>query len=418
MNPAPIPPFLDREKSDACIHCGLCLQACPTFLETGNENDSPRGRIHLMRGLDDGRFPLTNGIANHIDRCLGCRACEAVCPSGVEYGAMIERTREIIRQHRTMPLPKRLLQRVVVERLLISPTALRLSTVSARWMQRIGGMALLPQRLRAMAALLPPKSSNNTAEKITRQGVREKKIATGIMGGCVASVLFPETNRATISAAQACGYQITADSGSACCGAIHAHSGNMEQARTRTQAMIVFFERAEVDVVLVNAAGCGSAMKEYPQLFNGNPQWHARAEQFSSKVRDVTEILHELPDDFNKKATNHPRTTYHDACHLCHAQNIAEQPRTLLRSILGENFVELPEADICCGSAGSYNITQPELAQRLGARKAKNILATEATVVVAANIGCIMQIRASLSAAGASGVRVVHIADWVMEFGQ
>lgn len=159
-------------------------------------------------------------------------------------------------------------------------------------------------------------------------------------------------------------------------------------------------------------------MKEYPQLFNSNPQWRARAEQFSSKVRDVTEILHELPDDFSKKATNHPRTTYHDACHLCHAQNIAEQPRTLLRNVLGKNFVELPEADICCGSAGSYNITQPELAQRLGARKAKNILATEATVVVAANIGCIMQIRASLSAAGANGVRVVHIADWVMESGQ
>lgn len=179
--------------------------------------------------------------------------------------------------------------------------------------------------------------------------------------------------------------------------------------------MIEFFENTEIDIVVVNAAGCGSTMKEYPQLFNNNSEWKQRADQFSSKVRDVTEIVEYLPISLKKKRPDHPRTTYHDACHLCHAQHITEQPRALMQEILGNNFIELPESDVCCGSAGSYNITQPELAQRLGARKAKNIISTGAKVVVTSNIGCIMQIRASLQSAGAQDIAIIHIADWTMQ---
>lgn len=415
MNPTQLPPFLDRSKSDACVHCGLCLQSCPTFLETGNENDSPRGRIHLMRGLDDGKIPLTDRVATHIDRCLGCRACEAVCPSGVEYGAMLETTRHTINQHRTTPLPQRLLQKVVVERMLTWPNGLRLAVSPARGMQRFGLTRVLPQRLRKLVELIPQKPKNSTSQPSFHQEKIEVKATAGIMSGCVASVLFGETNQATVALAQACGYQIIVSSGDLCCGAIHAHSGNLPEARKRAQKMIEFFENTEIDVVIVNAAGCGSTMKEYPQFFSNNAEWRQRAEQCSSKVRDVTEIVAELPTSLKKKKQEHPRTTYHDACHLCHAQHITEQPRRLMQEILENNFVELPESDVCCGSAGSYNITQPELAGRLGSRKARNIIATGATVVVTANIGCIMQIRASLQSAGVQDIQVVHIADWAIQ---
>ncbi|MBL7987229.1 MAG: (Fe-S)-binding protein [Chlorobi bacterium] len=415
MNSIQLPPFLDRKKSDACVHCGLCLQVCPTFLETGNENDSPRGRIHLMRGLDEVKFPLTESIADHIDRCLGCRACEAVCPSGVEYGGMLEATRHAITQHRKMRLPQQLLQKVIVERMLTWPNGLRLAVIPARGMRRLGLTKLLPQRLRKMVELIPQKPTRFPQAPSSRQEKTEAKVAAGIMSGCVASVFFPGTNQATVAVAESSGYSVDVDSGSRCCGAIHAHSGNLPEARKRAQAMIEFFENTEIDIVVVNAAGCGSTMKEYPQLFNNNSEWKQRADQFSSKVRDVTEIVEYLPISLKKKRPDHPRTTYHDACHLCHAQHITEQPRALMQEILGNNFIELPESDVCCGSAGSYNITQPELAQRLGARKAKNIISTGAKVVVTSNIGCIMQIRASLQSAGAQDIAIIHIADWTMQ---
>jgi glycolate oxidase iron-sulfur subunit len=418
--------FLDYDKSLACIHCGLCLAACPTYLETGNENDSPRGRIYLMRAVQEGRLPLDHTPVRHIDLCLGCRACEAVCPSGVQYGELLEATREHVEKNYQRPWLERFLRRVAIERVFPFPARLKAALLPAKIIQGLRLEALLPKFARDALALLPESTpavalpelsaaARRTGEPLPRR--------VGFITGCVMSVLFGPTNLASVRLLNRAGCDVVAPRDQVCCGALYAHGGNLEHARDCARRNIAAFERLELDAIIINAAGCGSTLKEYGHLLHDDPQFAERARRFSAKVRDLTEWLVEgLGSEFSiesevaGRSVDHPaRITYHDACHLAHPQRITKQPRELVKGVAGAAFTELPEADVCCGSAGSYNLTEPEMAERLQRRKVENILRTGAQVVVTTNPGCLLQIRAGLRKAGVSHIRALHIADFLEE---
>lgn len=396
--------FLDYDKSLACIHCGLCLGACPTFLESGNENDSPRGRIYLMRSIQDGRLPLNATTVSHIDRCLGCLACQTACPSGVHYGTLLESTRHHIEQNHVRPAFQRFLRRIAIEQVFPYPNRMKLAVALGRYVPK----SLVPPSLRDALTLLPERANStpvperSPAEKPTGQRV-------GFISGCVQSVLFGDTNAASIRLLNRAGFEVLTPAEQGCCGALYAHTGNLEDARDAARRNIAVFERLRVDLIIINAAGCGSTLKEYGELLREDPEWAERARQFTAKVRDLVEII--PPSLFANRGSG--LVTYHDACHLAHPQHITRQPRDLVRAVAGDRYVELPESDTCCGSAGSYNLTEPEMAGRLQNRKIQNILKTGAQIVVTTNPGCLLQIRAGLQKAGATHVKAMHIADFL-----
>jgi glycolate oxidase iron-sulfur subunit len=404
--------FLDEKKALACIHCGLCLSACPTYLETGNENDSPRGRIYLMRGMDSGRLPVHGAAVEHIDRCLGCRACEVACPSGVQYGALLEQTRDHIERHTRRSIWQTFLRRIAIEQIFPFPWRMRLALFPARIVRRLGLENELPKFFRELLSLVPEQIRTFPIPEVS-PALTEKKGRVAVVSGCVMSVLFSRTNAATVRLLSQLGYDVVTPRNQVCCGALYAHSGRLDKARASARQNIDVFEEANVDAIVINAAGCGSTLKEYGHLLHDDPRYDARAAQFSKRVVDLTELLAREPNlDVNPRL-NHYKTTYHDACHLAHAQRITTQPRDLVMRAAGRNYVELPESDVCCGSAGTYNITEPDLAERLQNRKIQNILASGAEVVVTTNPGCILQIRAGLKKAGARDVKVIHIADYL-----
>jgi glycolate oxidase iron-sulfur subunit len=403
--------FLDEKKALACIHCGLCLSSCPTYLETGNENDSPRGRIYLMRGMNSGRLPTKGAPVEHIDRCLGCRACEVACPSGVQYGALLEETRDHIERHHRRSLWQTFLRRIAIEQVFPFPWRMRLSLFPARVIRRLGLENELPAFFRDLLALLPEQIRSFPVPELS-PAIGERKGRVGMVSGCVMSVLFSRTNAATIRLLNQLGYDVVTPREQVCCGALYAHSGRLDRARASARRNVEVFEKADVDFIVINAAGCGSTLKEYDHLLHDGP-YAERGRAFKKKVVDLTEVL--KPDsalEVNPRLSEY-RTTYHDACHLAHAQRITAPPRALVMQAAGKNFVELPEADVCCGSAGTYNITEPAMAARLQDRKIRNIIATGAEVVVTTNPGCILQMRAGLKKAGADHVKVIHIADYL-----
>jgi glycolate oxidase iron-sulfur subunit len=433
MTQAPAQPdqFLDYDKSLACIHCGLCLASCPTYLETGNENDSPRGRIYLMRAVQDGRLPLGDTAVKHLDLCLGCRACEAVCPSGVQYGELLEHTRDHIESRYRRSLFQRLLRRVAIEQVFPFPGRLKAALLPVRLIRLLRAERLLPKLAREALSLVPQNGSSVKLPMITPTSVAPRRGRVGFVSGCVMSVLFGRTNAASVRLLTRTGYEVITPPAQGCCGALHAHSGRLKNARACARRNIEAFERHNLAAIITNAAGCGSTLKEYGQLLRDDPQWAERARQFSSKVKDLTEWLAQVgfkaPAAPAAPAAREPgakreadriplqglRVTYHDACHLAHAQRITRMPRDLLRAVAGADFVELPESDLCCGSAGSYNLTEPEMAERLQRRKIENILKTGAQVVVTSNPGCQLQIQAGLRKHGAPGVEVLHLADYL-----
>ena len=416
MNPAARHPesFLDPAKSLACIHCGLCLSSCPTYLETGNENDSPRGRIYLMRAVQEGRLPLGATAVRHIDLCLGCRACEAVCPSGVQYGELLETTRDHIERNHRRPLFQQFLRRVAIEQVFPFPGRMRAALQPARLVRALRLHRFLPKFAREAISLLPKRWPSVPLPERSPAATPQPRGQVGFVSGCVMSVLFGKTHLSSVRLLNQCGYDVVVPSAQVCCGALHAHGGQLDQARACARRNIEAFEQAKVEAVIINAAGCGSTLKEYAQLLDNDPEWRERAQRFSRQVFDLTEWL--VRSDYSASAsplTSPARVTYHDACHLAHAQRITQPPRELLRARAGRQFIELPESEVCCGSAGSYNLTEPDMAERLQRRKIEHILQTGAQVVVTTNPGCLLQIQAGLQKAGARHIRCLHLADYL-----
>jgi glycolate oxidase iron-sulfur subunit len=391
---------IDYELFLDCVHCGLCTSACPTYVELGNEADSPRGRIYLMRAVTDGKLELNADVRRHLDLCLDCRACESACPSGVQYGKLIEPFR--IHIAKTLPPSKSLpfIQRFVLSTIFPYAWRNRLALAPARWMQwsgldrlmeHTGLLRLMPRSLRQMHDMLPTLKPHQgrLPEVLPAEGNRRARVA--LFTGCVADAVFPETNLNTARVLQRNGCEVWVPRNQGCCGALHYHSAQEEPARRFARANVEAFKPDSVDAIVVNAAGCGAMLKDYGHLLADDPA----AKTFNARLRDVSEFLVEL----GPVKPEHPlplKATYHDACHLCHAQQIRSQPRKLLEMIPGLQLVPLVESEICCGAAGSYNLTEPEMAERLGQRKVMNILDTGAKAVFTGNVGCLMQIARHL----------------------
>lgn len=398
---------------DKCVHCGFCLSTCPSYLLLGQEMDSPRGRIYMMKAAVQGRLDIDGSMPGHIDTCLGCLACETACPSGVKYAPLIEETRATLERQAPRSAADRLFRQLLFE-VLPYPARLRvlaLPMALAGFVKRRPALlALLPPRLRALVALAPdtPPSRDVPEHSAARGPVRHR---VGLLTGCVQRVFFGAVNDATIRVLTAEGCEVVAPRAQGCCGALALHAGQGSDARAFARELIATFEREKLDTIVVNAAGCGSTMKEYGQLLADDPAWAERARTFSAKVRDVTEVLAAL----EPVATRHPlplRIAYHDACHLAHGQGVRQQPRALLAAIPQASVLAIAEGDICCGSAGIFNLVQPEMAGTLGRRKAGHIADTGADIVVTSNPGCILQIRASQNASQARPVmHVVEVLD-------
>lgn len=395
-----------------CVHCGLCTSSCPTYVILGNENDSPRGRIHLMRAVSDGRIELTSSVRRHLELCLDCRGCETACPSGVRYGRLIEPFRLAMERDGASG-QRDWFHRHVIQGIFPYPDKLRRNLWPARLAQRLfvdrllvatGLWRLLPRRVGRLLTMLPPRrrSSPPLPHVLPPKGRRRARVA--LFTGCVADVLLRDTHWATARVLQENGCEVVVLHSQVCCGAIHLHSGAEDEARRLADTNTSAFNANDVDAVIANVAGCGAMLKEYPHHWpeNGSKQ----REQFAAKVRDVNEFLDQLPL-VPPTGTLELTATYHDACHLAHAQQIREAPRRLLRQIPGLRLVELPESDLCCGAAGTYNLTETAMADQLARRKLDNILATGAEVVATANAGCLLQIARQARLSG-HRLPVVH----------
>ena len=420
-----------KDRLLPCVHCGFCLPACPTYVRLGDENDSPRGRLHLMRAVVEGRLSAgSDAFQTHIDRCLGCRACEPVCPSGVEYGLLLERAREVAFQARKPRPSTRVLLAVFRRRfwlrwgMRLARTArgLGLAWLGARLTPAVRmlhplrfGFAMLAASRGPGLSSLPTRASADSAPALPAgdapagggagpvAGDRPLRIA--LLTGCVQAGLFARVNNATVRVLQANGFEIVPVEGQRCCGALHAHAGDAESARELARGNVDAFARAEVDLVAVNAAGCGAALKEYGHLLAADGEYAEAASRLAESTRDVSELL--VVRGARRGAPLPLRVTYDAACHLCHAQRLRQAPRAMLASIPELDLVPLRGEEECCGGAGIYGLTHAELGERIGSDKVAAVVDTGADMVVTANTGCIMQIGAGLLLRG-SRVTVRH----------
>ena len=408
-----------------CIHCGLCLNSCPTYRELGVEMDSPRGRIYQMIQVDRGRLPLGESFVRHIDLCLDCRACETACPSGVEYGRLVEAARgQIEKNYKRPPLEKFLRQLFFYE---ILPHRRRLEWAGRllRAYQRSGleravlasgVLKLFPGPLARVARLAPrmekPFFTERLGTTVPAAGRRRYRVA--LFAGCIANLSFARLNEATVRVLARNGCEVVVPAEQGCCGALHVHAGIRDLARRLAKRNIQTFLSADFDAIVTNAAGCGSVLKEYPQLFEEEEREHFEgAKAFGARLKDVTEFLASI--DFNRDlGTIKARATYQDPCHLGHAQHIRKAPRTLLAAVPGLELVELKEAEVCCGSAGIYNVAHNEMAERLLEGKMRRIDDTRADLILTANPGCLLQLRAGVAGSG-NRRRVLHVVELLDE---
>jgi len=414
----------DPALVNTCVHCGFCLPTCPTYVLWGEEMDSPRGRIYMVKAALDGRTAMTPSFVGHFDACLGCMACVTACPSGVQYAPLIEATRGQIERRHSRSLSDRLFRSAIFA-IFPFPARLRIALAPLVILQHVArapqasdrgsaeSLAFRPRaprsqghglfaRLRALITLAPVIRWRSLVATVPERtaAIGTRRLTVGLLTGCVQRIAFPNVNDATVNVLSAEGCDVVAPEGQGCCGALALHAGRLDEARAFARHTIATFERAGVERVAVNAAGCGSSMKEYGKLLADDPAWAERARAFSSRVRDVTEVVSELGAP---RAPRHPlpmRVAYHDACHLAHAQGVRQPPRDLLKSIPGIELLAFAEQDVCCGSAGIYNLVEPEPAGQLGDRKVDRIDAVQPDLVASANPGCTLQMAAAARRSG------------------
>jgi len=405
----------------ACVHCGLCLPACPTYLETGSEADSPRGRLVLMRKMHEGALSASDA-AHHLDLCLGCRACETACPSGVPYGRILETARERINAEQVRPRQTDW-ARAALLGTLAQPKKM---TIAMRMAQAVTGGAVPAPAVRllsgtrsteAQTTSLPERISPPLPPAVT-PAVGPKRARVGVLSGCAMRVLFGGVNADTVRVLAANGCEVLVNRRQGCCGALHGHNGYGDEARSLSRSLIDAFTPLNgLDAIVVNSAGCGSQMKDYGQLLADDPAYAEKAAVFAAKVRDVSEWLEEIGWVAPLKPVSDAPVimAYHDACHLAHGQGVRDAPRALLARLPGTTWVTLPESEVCCGSAGIYNFTEPDMARRLQARKLDHIVSTEASVIATGNPGCLAWIASGLRERGLPGIRVAHPATLLAE---
>jgi glycolate oxidase iron-sulfur subunit len=405
------PPSL--ELMEKCVHCGFCLPACPTYTLWGQEMDSPRGRIYLMKLALEGKAEMNESWVSHFDSCLGCVACMPACPSGVDYGKLIEATRAQIERNYHRPAVKKIHRQFLFEAF-TKPGRMKFLRWPLRAYQKSGLQAalramgtfkFLPKSVAAMDALLPTALPVEPVAAITpAQGEKRKRV--GLLLGCVQRTFFSHVNAATARVLSAEGCEVVAPPEQTCCGALFVHAGEEERAQELARKTIDVFEKADVETLVVNAAGCGSNVKEYGHLLRDDPNYAERARGFAAKCKDISEILTELSPRAERKPLK-ARVAFHDSCHLQHAQGVRSQPRSLLEQIPGTQLLEIPESPICCGSAGIYNLVQPVAATELGDRKARLIAPLQPDIVATGNPGCLLQLQSSLARAN-HRIPVVH----------
>ena len=402
-----------NEIIEQCVHCGFCLPVCPTYVLWGQEMDSPRGRIYLMKLASEGATKMTSNWVSHFDSCLGCMACMTACPSGVDYGKLIEATRAQIERNTERSPGEKRYRRFLFETF-TSPERLKRLRLPLLVYQKTGLQAvvrasgvlkLLPKKMQAMEALLPKLGLKEAVAEIT-PAVGTKRLRVGLLLGCVQREFFPQVNAATTRVLAAEGCEVVAPREQPCCGALLVHAGEEAAAVDLAKRTIDAFEGTDVDAIVSNAAGCGSNVKEYGHLLRDEPAYADRARSFAAKCKDVSEVL----SDLEPHAPRHPlklRVAFHDSCHLQHAQGVRIQPRALLEKIPELQLAEIPAAAICCGSAGIYNLVQPDAANEIGDRKAQLIASLNADVVATGNPGCLLQLQSSLARLG-QRTKVVH----------
>ncbi|MEM7008725.1 MAG: heterodisulfide reductase-related iron-sulfur binding cluster [Thermodesulfobacteriota bacterium] len=417
---------MDKPSADIisdCVHCGFCLAACPTYLETGNELDSPRGRIHLMNAAANGEIPLEGSLVKHLDMCLGCLACEPACPSGVRYGSLIEAGRSQIERryersffdnfYRGMiftlfPYKQRL-------KLMLPLFYIYQKTGLKSLVQSSGIMNRISPKLANMEAMLPQVKSPSFPKELPEiiPAKSEKRYRVAILTGCVQSVFFSKTNEATVRVLSENGCEVVVPQMQSCCGALSVHSGRLDEGREFAKNTIRTFEELDVDAIVINSAGCGSTMKDYGEILKDDPKFSERAQALSEKTKDVMEFLYDIGVTGELKNLN-VKVTYQDACHIGHAQRIKQQPRDVIKQIPGLEFIEMPESDLCCGSAGIYNLVQPEMSQNLLDRKMDNVSQNDVDYLVAGNPGCLLQIQKGIKSHGLN-IKTAHpieLLDW------
>lgn len=419
---------MEYEKTNACVQCGYCLPVCPTYATMGKETHSPRGRINLVKMVGEGRITDLTVLEEPLDLCLGCRACETACPTGVEYGSILEASRAAIVRRKTFPLRARVVRHVMLKRVFPSRRAMKLIGHGMWWFERSGlrawtrrtGIARkLPAHLgefeAAIPPAVPPSVRSSGLPRLTQTTEAPAKYKVAFFAGCVMDAVFHDINRLSVSLLAACGCDVVVVENQTCCGALHAHAGEADQAKALAKRNIAAFEAEEADFIVNNAGGCGAMLHEYDRLLADDPEWAERARRFSARSKDISQIITRcggLP-----YADRPPeRVSYQPSCHMTNVQKVTEEPLQLIRSVPNVDFVEMKDAAMCCGSAGIYNLIHYEASMDILDAKMAHVRDTAATTVIATNPGCLLQMKLGIERAGLQDrMRAVHLAEWLAE---